>query len=50
MLQIIIFQLSALLWATTNLSKSSSTKTWGVVLAVLFVILGLAQGTSFPKY
>ena len=48
MLQIIVFQLSALLWATTALSKNTGIQFTGAILAAVFVFLGLAQVSSLP--
>lgn len=50
MLQIIIFQLSALLWATSSMSKSVGIQFTGFILAVVFVIWGFAQGASIPSF
>jgi hypothetical protein len=48
MLQIIIFQLSAMIWMTSSLAKGTSIQVIGLILAALFAALGLAQGAAMP--
>ena len=49
MLQIIIFQLSAMIWMTSNLAKDNGSRVVGFILAAIFVALGLAQGAAMPS-
>jgi len=49
MLQIIIFQLSVGIWLLGSLNESLFIKGAGIVLAILFIILGLAQVSNIPS-
>ena len=49
-LQVIIWQLSALIWVTSALSKSPAIQIIGLVLAIAFIVIGGAQAASFNPY
>jgi len=50
MLQIIIFQLSAMILLIGSLNKNSAMHFVAFALAVAFVLMGLAQGEAIPSF
>jgi len=49
MLQIIIFQLSVILWAISSHASCTASKLAGKALAVLFVVWAIAQGAQMSR-
>jgi len=50
MLQIIIFELAAILLMTSNLSKDTGSRVVGFVLAAGFFVWGIIQGSFMPTF
>jgi len=50
MLQIIIFELAAILLMTSNLSKDTGSRVVGFVLAAGFFVWGIIQGAYMPTF
>jgi hypothetical protein len=48
MLQIIIFELAAILLMTSNLSRDTGSRVVGFVLAAGFFVWGIVQGAFMP--
>ena len=48
MLQIMIFELAAILLMTSNLSKDTGSRVVGFVMAAGFVVWGIVAGTFVP--
>jgi hypothetical protein len=50
MLQIIIFELAAILLMTSNLSRDTGSRVVGFVLAAGFFVWGIIQGAFMPEF
>lgn len=48
MLQIIIFELAAIILAVSNLSVDPGSRVAGAVIAAVFIVWGVVQGSAMP--